>query len=53
VAYKLSAWHDVGWWQLSLQERPAVPHDPASFTAIQASDEWAAALDAGAPLLKL
>jgi phosphinothricin acetyltransferase len=53
VAYKLHAWHDVGWWQLSLQERPPVPHDPASFASIQASDEWATALAAGEPLLKL
>jgi hypothetical protein len=38
---------------LSLQERPASPHNPASFASIQTSDEWAATLAAGESLLTL
>jgi L-amino acid N-acyltransferase YncA len=28
VGYKAGQWHDVGWWQLSLCERPAEPEEP-------------------------
>jgi L-amino acid N-acyltransferase YncA len=31
VGYKLGAWHDVGWWQLSMQERVASPSPPSIF----------------------
>lgn len=32
VGYKHGQWHDVGWWQCSLQS-PADPKPPAKFTA--------------------
>jgi L-amino acid N-acyltransferase YncA len=51
VAYKLGAWHDVGWWQLALQEHPADPTPPVSLPQAQTAPGWAAALRAGAPLL--
>ena len=36
VGYKLGAWHDVGWWQLSLQEKSGSPQLPEDLdTAIQ------------------
>ena len=25
VGYKFGAWHDVGWWGLELQAKPAEP----------------------------
>ncbi|HET6568122.1 MAG TPA: arsinothricin resistance N-acetyltransferase ArsN1 family B [Rhodothermales bacterium] len=28
VGYKLGAWHDVGWWELTLKERALNPPDP-------------------------
>jgi phosphinothricin acetyltransferase len=28
VGYKLGRWHDVGWWQLTLQTPPADPAEP-------------------------
>ncbi|MEZ0368470.1 MAG: N-acetyltransferase family protein, partial [Candidatus Sericytochromatia bacterium] len=31
VGYKFGAWHDVGWWQLELQPRPAEPAPPQRF----------------------
>jgi L-amino acid N-acyltransferase YncA len=52
VGYKLGAWHDVGWWQLSMQEQVASPSPPLDLTAIRASEEWNAALASGSPLLR-
>ena len=36
VGHKLGAWHDVGWWQLALQEPPATPAEPIAFAALDA-----------------
>lgn len=36
VGHKLGAWHDVGWWQLALQEPPATPAEPIAFPALDA-----------------
>jgi L-amino acid N-acyltransferase YncA len=47
VGYKLGAWHDVGWWQLSLQERAACPRPPADLPTVRASERWDAALASG------
>ena len=36
VGYKLGAWHDVGWWQHSLQEqRPSAPPPPRPLREIR------------------
>jgi L-amino acid N-acyltransferase YncA len=51
VGYKLGAGHDVGWWQLSLQERVSFPSPPVDLPAVRASEEWSAALASGLPLL--
>jgi L-amino acid N-acyltransferase YncA len=47
VGYKLGAWHDVGWWQLSLQERLASPKPPADLSTVQRSKGWQTALARG------
>lgn len=47
VGYKLGAWHDVGWWELSLQERVAAPDPPIDLPTVRASREWPAALASG------
>jgi len=44
VGWKLGAWHDVGWWQLPLRERPAVPAPPLRLSLAQALPAWKAAL---------
>jgi L-amino acid N-acyltransferase YncA len=31
AGYKLSAWHDVGWWQLSLKQKDPAPAPPVDF----------------------
>ncbi len=30
VGYKMGAWHDVGWWELTLQPHPPAPGEPTS-----------------------
>ena len=31
AGFKLNAWHDVGWWDLSLRDKVSVPGDPVDF----------------------
>lgn len=52
VGYKLGAWHDVGWWGLSLQEHVAFPDPPVNLRTVHASEGWDAALSSGLPLLR-
>ena len=53
VGYKLGRWHDVGWWGLDLQEKPATP-PPAPLDLAQATSlpEWQSALETGAAFLR-
>lgn len=34
VGYKHGAWHDVGWWQLALRERPEPPQEPIAIACL-------------------
>jgi L-amino acid N-acyltransferase YncA len=52
VGYKLGAWHDVGWWQLSLRERVIPPQPPMTLSTVRTSPAWSAALATGAPFLR-
>jgi phosphinothricin acetyltransferase len=52
VGYKLGAWHDVGWWQLALQERLIPPSPPVDLGVVRASPEWEKALAAGLASLR-
>ena len=52
VGYKLDAWHDVGWWQLALQERIDEPHKPLSLKDVKKSPWFEAAVKAGLDVLK-
>jgi phosphinothricin acetyltransferase len=53
VGYKLGAWHDVGWWELTLRAHTVPPEPLKDFQALQASSAWEEALASGFPLLKL
>jgi phosphinothricin acetyltransferase len=44
IGYKCSAWHDVGWWQLSLRSHDGPPAEPIAFELVRESPEWAAVL---------
>ncbi|WP_135806507.1 GNAT family N-acetyltransferase [Halorussus marinus] len=48
VGYKRGEWRDVGWWQLSLADRPADPDEPRPVSAVCDVDRVGAALDRGA-----
>ena len=51
VGFKLGAWHDVGWWELALTQRPAFPAATRSASELRETPEWNAALAAGAARL--
>ena len=54
VGYKLEAWHDVGWWQMALPVEPSRPTPPTAFDYfVTQSNGWEAALQAGAPFLRI
>jgi Acetyltransferase (GNAT) domain len=53
VGYKLGAWHDVGWWQFTLQTRVMSPQLPTDLKTARQSMAWDPALAAGLPLLHL
>jgi phosphinothricin acetyltransferase len=46
VGFKLSAWHDVGWWQLELIEPAPAPSPPLTLLEARALSEWQAAYEA-------
>jgi L-amino acid N-acyltransferase YncA len=46
VGYKLGAWHDVGWWQLSLRDRVPDPPPPRPASEAQRDPAWEAAMAA-------
>ncbi|MDF5734531.1 MULTISPECIES: arsinothricin resistance N-acetyltransferase ArsN1 family B [unclassified Nostoc] len=54
VGYKFRKWHDVGWWQLSLQQELPLPvNSPLSFLEVQKSPLWNEALRSGLLLLRV
>lgn len=42
VGHKLNRWHDVGWWQLSLQAPPDSPNPPQTLQAVAPRLQWQA-----------
>ena len=51
VGYKLGGWHDVGWWQLSLQDPENPPRQPTPVVEIRDSEAVEGALASGEGLL--
>ncbi len=51
VGFKFGAWHDVGWWQLALQPKPADPRPIRPLADALASPGWPVAVAAGQALL--
>ena len=51
VGFKLGTWHDVGWWELALPERPAFPAATRSISEVRGTPAWNAALAASVPRL--
>jgi phosphinothricin acetyltransferase len=53
VGYKLGAWHDVGWWQRTLQNHTLSPAPPTDLQHIRTAETWETALTAGLTCLRL
>ncbi|BAZ23779.1 phosphinothricin N-acetyltransferase [Kalymmatonema gypsitolerans NIES-4073] len=53
VGYKCGAWHDVAWFELSLQMRVPNPKPPININALRHTLELECALASGVPFLKL
>ena len=53
LGYKLGTWHDVGWWQLTLQEPVSPPGPTLDLSTVRNPTAWDAALATGLPLLRL
>lgn len=47
AGYKGGAWHDVGWWALSLGDYPADPAPPSTLGELESSDRLADVVEAG------
>jgi L-amino acid N-acyltransferase YncA len=47
VGFKLGAWHDVGWFERTLQALPGEPSDPKSLEEVCETREWADGLNSG------
>jgi L-amino acid N-acyltransferase YncA len=52
VGYKLGAWHDVGWWQLALNDRVAAPERPLDLAEVRSSRNWNSLLARGRPSIR-
>lgn len=52
VGFKLERWHDVGFWELTLQGLPTPPPAPRSLIAVSRSAQFRAALEKGASIVK-
>ncbi|GMR14344.1 MAG: GNAT family N-acetyltransferase [Gemmatimonadota bacterium] len=53
VGHKRGRWHDLGWWQLTLQDPPEHPEPPVPFRIFCETDECDEALLAGESFLRL
>src|SRR5688572_16818999 len=52
VGFKLGAWHDVGWWQLTLRAQDASPDAPLPLAMLRLRGDWPSLLAAGEPSIR-
>lgn len=52
VGYKLGAWHDVGWWQLTLKPPEESPTEPEDLRTVRGHAEWGALLARGESVVR-
>ncbi|MFN8374087.1 MAG: N-acetyltransferase family protein [Anaerolineae bacterium] len=53
IGYKFGRWHDVSWWERSLQAHDTEPTTPQPVETLLDHAEWQAAVQAGLPLLHI
>ena len=52
VGYKIGTWHDVGWWELTLQPKAAAPRPPVKLPEVQQHPSWKEMLASGLGCIK-
>ena len=52
VGFKNDAWHDVGWWQLTLQPHTARPQPPLVLATVRSRPDWQALVASGEPFIR-
>lgn len=52
VGYKFGAWHDVAWFQMSLQPHQVNPTDPLTVYQVVSTPAWEAAMQAGEAIIQ-
>lgn len=52
VGYKLGRWHDVGWWELTLQPHEESPGEPEDLLTVRKRAEWNALLARGESVVR-
>ena len=52
VGFKRDAWHDVGWWQLTLQAHIAAPQPPLALAAVCSRPDWQSLVASGEGLIR-
>jgi phosphinothricin acetyltransferase len=52
VGYKLGAWHDVGWWQLTIRAHQLSPPAPSSLAQLLGQREWPTLLERGLSMIR-
>lgn len=52
VGYKMGAWHDVGWWQLTLRPWALNPLPPCSLAAVEERADWQSLLTRGLGVIR-
>ena len=52
VGYKLGAWHDVGWWELEINNISEPPGKPLTLDEVQNHKDWEKALNSGIEFIK-
>jgi phosphinothricin acetyltransferase len=52
VGYKLGAWHDVGWWQLTIKAHQLSPPAPITLPQLLGGPEWATLLERGLSMIR-
>lgn len=52
VGFKFDRWHDVGWWQLTLQQHELLPREPRDIPAVSSHSNWESLLRSGLPIIR-
>jgi L-amino acid N-acyltransferase YncA len=52
VGFKHDGWHDVGWWELTLQAHSASPQPPLALAALRSRPEWESLVASGEPFIR-